>query len=748
MERLYEYLRRNITIAVKGVFYNFNQYAVFFAAVFLIQTLFGIITAASDNDNILEYKYVSDEYDYHVALTDLNEAQRLTLVNDTQTVFSDEYIFDIVREVPRDEEGSYNRKYDIYVSLHDDIYSNYLLFQYRYFEEMAAQNEEGLHVSTSPLMHFDRNLKANRAYYLIFAAVLTVVSVFFMMSLYFVRLNHYSFTYGIYMTYGADFKKMFGTAFWEMTVISVCTFMPSCIVSALIDLIIYKTGGESFSWRITGSLKVLLFSFLITSLSVILPIWVLSRWEPMKNLIAEDNSNLVISPRQSFDLSRVSFPLGYGMRSLWRFRKYQLRQVVTSVLFIALFMSVMYYSDVCRRQLDYELPQFTVSFANSAYKYTDDERDDLLDIDGITMLSKDRSVQAVDISSHVVFDRSDIRPFTQYAVTGGSGKEAATNFISYHACDEDVVQNLGFYSYKGDLTKVLEDGNYVIVSDSYDNSKKFNIRPGDTIKIAKFKKQRMLISGAFSGITLLNKQLECFDFDYTEYTVCAVLENNPCFGSSPIYLNIDNFENLTDTEAVFDSVDIYIDKESDISEVNRIGEEIREWTEFYPDISLSDTHNASEYRIEKAKQKPAVYSVCAVIILLFAPLIQMFTQTLYYSKRENEFSILGAFGAISSELRGIFRNDGYFSAAVGVIISQILNIAAVYAVFYYANVLVPKFGGIDVRYPFGISAVVLIIGILVAAISGTLSSLIPYNEYIKRARKSEEAEEFKAETDH
>ena len=241
MEHLGEYLRKNITIAAKSVLYNYKQYAVFFIAIFLVQTLLGIITAAADNDNVLEYKYVSEEYDYHFVLTDLNEQQRLTLVNDTQTVFGDEYIFDIVREVPRDEEGTYDRRYDLFIKLHEKIESNYRIFQYRYFDEMASMSKEGLHLSESPLMHFDRNLAANRIYYLLFLLILTIISIFFLMSLYYVRLNHYSFTYGIYMSFGADFRKLFGTAFWEMLVISLTTYLPSCLISAVIDLEIFRS---------------------------------------------------------------------------------------------------------------------------------------------------------------------------------------------------------------------------------------------------------------------------------------------------------------------------------------------------------------------------------------------------------------------------------------------------------------------------------------------------------------------------
>ena len=50
--------------------------------------------------------------------------------------------------------------------------------------------------------------------------------------------------------------------------------------------------------------------------------WRVSR-SPVTNLIVtEDNSNLVTSPRRSFDFFKLTFPVKYEFASMWRFRKY------------------------------------------------------------------------------------------------------------------------------------------------------------------------------------------------------------------------------------------------------------------------------------------------------------------------------------------------------------------------------------------------------------------------------------------
>ena len=58
---------------------------------------------------------------------------------------------------------------------------------------------------------------------------MTVLSMLLLMALYNIRLNHYKFLYGIYMTCGADFRKLFNTAVWELLVVSLMTFVPSIL---------------------------------------------------------------------------------------------------------------------------------------------------------------------------------------------------------------------------------------------------------------------------------------------------------------------------------------------------------------------------------------------------------------------------------------------------------------------------------------------------------------------------------------
>jgi hypothetical protein len=43
LEKVFEYLKRSLTIAWKSVFFNFNQYVCFFIAIIIVQVLYGMM---------------------------------------------------------------------------------------------------------------------------------------------------------------------------------------------------------------------------------------------------------------------------------------------------------------------------------------------------------------------------------------------------------------------------------------------------------------------------------------------------------------------------------------------------------------------------------------------------------------------------------------------------------------------------------------------------------------------------------
>ena len=116
-----------------------------------------------------------------------------------------------------------------------------------------------------------------------------------------------------------------------------------------------------------------------------------------------------------------------------------------------------------------------------------------------------------------------------------------------------------------------------------------------------------------------------------------------------------------------------------------------------------------------------------------------FTQTLYYLKRENEFDVLSAFGAIRREIQGIYVFDGVFCAIVGAVISVAMNFAAVFGIYKFMNVIYPKFVSENIRYQFSMPLLPLLAGCAVSLACGFFSAYLPYLAVRRKKKRAENA---------
>jgi len=705
---------------------------------------------AADNNNDIEFNMINEEYDYHFILKDLNIDQYIFMIEDKYTVFRTDYIHDIVRTQERRTPDLGGTKYDIYIRLRGEnikeVYEK--RFKLRYDQELASLNPNGFTRSTSPLMTFDQNLLANTIAYIIFSILLTIISVFLLMMLYHIRINHYKFTYGIYMSFGADMKKIVESSFWEMMLISVVTFLPASGLSYLINYIIYTADGQIFNFYPSNIIKILIFSLIIACASVLLPTRVFTRKTPMSLIISEDNSNLVKSPRRSFDMFKIKFPNSYELNSIWRFRKYNIQLFLTTAVFCVIFMSALFYANTYNTQLNYEKPQFYIYFNGSTPEgtYNDEVKEELYSLEGVTNIRKELKTPAMNIASHIKFDKKHEAAFANLVI---SDDDRCTNFVSYSPADAEIVQFLERYESEGDLSAVLEDENMIIISDSYENTRKFKLKPGDKVQIAKYT-GRIRAADDVTGNELLKSQLKYFHFDYTEYTVCAVLKNIPTDNMAPIYLSPEQYTYITNKEVIYKTASIYIDQSYKIKDVSRLFEELRSWADYYNGVSVVNLHSLSLKNIDHAKNNYLSYISIAYLVLILSPVMWFFTQVLFYQKRENEFRVLQAFGAINDEIKKIHQRAGIINAVIGSIICLILNFGVIYEIYNLVNVILPKFAAASnaeiLRYKFYMPIIPLLLGLLITIACGFLSAYLPYLTYKKKFTKLKSiASEFSEE---
>ncbi|MBE6587733.1 MAG: ABC transporter permease [Ruminococcaceae bacterium] len=645
LEKIWEYLSRQIKIAFKSVFFNFKQYCCFFAAIFIIQLLFGMMAISSTNNNKVAYDQIAEEYKYHYVIRNLTQGQYNFLVEygkdeafttdrnrQTYYILSEEV--DGLGPIERYNTAEQKYEYDIFIRFgkldretgaiaDSETVKKYCERFETYFVSKLASLEPGYSYQNftterTLLLEYENRVAANNVTFWVIAAVLLVLSVFLLTSIYNIRMNQFKFTYGVYMTFGADFKMLFATAFWEMFVIMLATFIPAALVSTLIVFLIYLPSGFGFAFNGWMILLLFVFSLLVVLISVIMPMRITSMRNPMSLIVTEDNSNLVTSPRKSFNLLGKSFPGHYEMYSLWRFRKYNIQLLTSAIIFCALFICGLYLANIYTTDLNYPRAQYTLEInadnTTSAYNKTlsdaiheinkefrtefkeDLEKFDSEDseekfsktfnaITGIEStgnatpkegdldFKRSPATEAKYMPSFILVNKKDIKPFASgfivydkedaYSKYDGEGSYKVTNKVVYKAVNkgniDDLLEFLSQYTIEGDITKILEstpEKQYVIVGDSISNISKFNFDVGDVIAASTKTGQVTDVDANLTGTTLLRNQIRNYEFSYQNLEVCAVIKDIPS-GSVPVYMLNDVYTKVTGRDATTTKLNIY-----------------------------------------------------------------------------------------------------------------------------------------------------------------------------------------------
>ena len=173
------------------MFFNFKQYVSFFAALFIIQTFYGLIAVSNANNNVIEYQHVQDEYDYHMVLRDLNEDQYLYLENNSAAVFKNDTIFKILRYEQNRNYMTGQNRYDMYLYFVRDKDISCERFYNKYLEPLKSLGREGesFVITETPLLRFEHNEQSNLSSFIFTTLLLLAVSIFLLTALYNIRVN-------------------------------------------------------------------------------------------------------------------------------------------------------------------------------------------------------------------------------------------------------------------------------------------------------------------------------------------------------------------------------------------------------------------------------------------------------------------------------------------------------------------------------------------------------------------------------
>lgn len=725
--------RRNVSCAFRSVTRDFREYLPFFAACFALQLIFWAGMVYADIRLATAKKEAYAAADCHVIVDGLTSDEKAAIENGrlwvAQHLSPSERMYESYSfEAYRTSLGA--TRYEMHILLDEDSRSradDFLSYysvggagSHSYYTERITMTETAAARATQ-----------GKTIFFIVSLLFSAVS---LMILFNIRTNHYKFMYGVYMSFGAGFEKLFETALWELFMISVLTFVPAALVGVGADALIYLPRGAKFSMSAATVALAVLFDLLAVFAATALPVLVLSKKTPVSLLTAEDNSNLVSSPRRSAYIFGKRFPATYEFYGMFRFRRYFAGLLVGAVSFSTVFLCGIFLSD---RRADIDSapkPQFTVT-APEGIDAIDLEL--APDIAGVDYLTWDVSTKAAAMRSHVVLTQRAAGSRGYTSTKAQDGENVATNSVKYAALDGlliDTVTSHGLWKVEGDLSSVLSDPYTVAVSEYIYNGRELNFKVGDTIKVAVLTGVTSPIDQLVTDARLnLEQEIKKGEFEFTELRVGAVIDTGTAEDCFIVGMSPELYTTLTGEDTDVKKAFVYLDAGTDAAGARNAFIGVREMFSDYSGYSVYDSLAASDGILRSKTDIRGVTLACLAAVLALSPLVWFFSQSMFFTKREGEFYMLGAFGATDGKLRSLHLFSGGVTAAASFVVSFLLGGISGYLSFMLLDNWLPKYGFTEaVRHSFGMPWVACVICLVVSAACGFASALAPYRRYIKK----------------
>ncbi len=732
MDKIQEYLENNFKLAYKSVTFHFKRFVWFYIALFVVQALLGIVSISSHINSVNTRVNIEEKYNSHYVFYYMNANQRYYLEKSAIYYFKDEHFFDIKEIKEYGDIKDYDYKCDVYIAFADEPQKSIERFERKYMPGLEKYGD--VFCAPTPLFDLEKNIQENNALYNFYLIIVAVFSFVLLSILYNIRSNNYRFDYGIYMSFGADKKKLFNTSFWEMNVISLLTFIPAMATSVIFNYIISLCWDISFAINLIDCLKVIILTVAINSLAVLLVITKTALKAPISLIVSKDNSNFVYSPRVSVDLFAKKPLKKLARLSMQRYAKYYTVLIISSVLFASLFVCGVFCIGLYSEKTYSDRPQFEVTFTGKN-DYTEKDREYFLEFDGIKGTYKELSTPVMGVYGHILVPKSNTK-ITANRLEYDDEYYAMDN-VDYCAADKEVVEYLKTQKYSGDLTSILTQENTVIISDSFNNATHFNFKPGDKIKLADFYTRTEEPDFMLQGKDLLRERLRCYVFLYEEVTVGGVIHDN---GSKnlKLYMNNEMYEEKTDRYVNYKQVYLFADESMTPSETEKLYASILKINQ----LQFRQSDNSVDVFVknlytdvykENAKYTRFGLKLFAVsaLILSVSSIIWFFSQMLFYGKRSTEFTFLRAVGLTQKDVKKMFLHDSAVLSFLGLICYTVLSFLFCFGVYRLMNSFLFVY---EFRYSFDISVIALITGAVATVVSAFLSTYITYFSYKSKNR--------------
>ncbi|MBQ7846704.1 MAG: hypothetical protein IJ344_00325 [Clostridia bacterium] len=696
--------KRNMKGAFKTVKSNFKEYICFFLALIMVELLFGVITISFQNNRKVQESIIQDAgYTYHAYVLGARSEDTNILRNAyNRALASDEVYFTIINQEK------------MQVLFKGDLKNA----RSRFTAEVIDQiNESSVRVAliVTPLYSHHVSLGEDIPGFIALLVLLMGLSFLLLMALFRIRINHFKFTYSIYMAFGGDFKKLTQSAFYEVLLIALLSFLPALPLTYLISALLYLPFGQPFGFYPLSLLLMLVLPLICSLLALLLPMRVLALGVPTKLMKAQDNSNYLRSVRKSKIFLKRS-PLYIEGWALWRFRSYIALLLLSTVSFAILFNAGCYLADVYAVRVDKAKADITLSLNQNA-NY--DHFAAFLDVNckklnlGGYVLEKTAADPYADVDDsynsdgvlrpHIAIPTNRIESGA-YTVCPGNEKFSATDVLEIRPYDEDSAKcfdDIYAYEYEGDPSLLLTDPDTVIVSTSLANKKANSIKPGDTVMLPVdyVRKSGVEIYNE-NGISTFEQRLSGYVYTYRAFKVAAVVTNYSDYTNMLVYLpTVSGEERASGYRAVmgcepdYSKIQVHMENSDNKELFTKLVQNYISNAGASCGISIDMDYGSMDEKITAGKNSYGMILVLSCLVFAVSPIAGFFSQILFYQKRHLEFDVLRAVGATAKDLKAIFLTDGAVLAAlsgityalgtVGIIhlLCKILNSPLVFGLF-------------------------------------------------------------------
>ena len=735
-------LKNKAKSSFKSVLLNYKEFLGIYAAIIIVQLLVGVWSLSAftnyyANDNVFD-----ENYTYDVLITGADNHTITNLGNQIRFDKSQEgsciegFGFEEGKLGVVVKDGEFDRFYDDYLK--------------------ALEFEGKIEYDLTPKYVYHTEIQTNLVTTAVFIGVVVfVLGVLILSVMYSIRTNHYKFQYGIYMTFGADKRMLGGIALNELLAINTLTLIPSAIICYLLALAVYSTSKVSIIISLWGVLLYIGITYLIAIISACFSVGSLFIKPPVALITTADNSNFVSSPRRSFAVFAKKMPLHYELYSTWRFRKYLIKLVLGAVAFSVLFVSGIYGANMIKTENLASKNEFSLVYKYSIHDVDLRERanreaayivDGILKIENIDKINVEQSKSmGVATNDHILIKSGTEKSSSSNTVSSSEvdGYTRAASCCRYLVVDELLMKNYERryeveYLEGVNAQNISSFDNYIVVSDSIYGSECFDFEVGDKVVLAKWLYNKGEPGNSSDAKKRLMNQIENAEFEYTEFTVAAVVHETDMSDSIVFGVNASNYERILDEKYAYQQLDVFVDAGMDLADITAVREAVKSFMAYYEGWEVEVVNGAVYSIVDNNINLPGLLTVISWLTLLICPTVWIFSQVMFYKKREEEFKLLHAMGATVKEVGGVHLVSAVIIFIVSFIVNFALSRLVCFAIYRIFTKVLPNIGiiGVSVAFADFVPISTVLICAAVSALCGLLSAMIPFAIYCKKLANS------------